>query len=263
MTIVLSKKYWLRIIVLLTLSPAVLADQLTLRVGVDLTYPPFQSAEKTGHPEGFDIDVTNAICKSINAKCDYVVNTFDAQIPALLAKKIDVISPLGVTLKRMKAIDFSDYVFHVPTQLVARKDLSLYPQADKLRGKNIAVQQGSIQEAYANKYWLPAGVNIKSYPDQDAIYQDLYAGRVDGALSPSVGIMFGFLKTPEGQNFELKGPEVTDDNLFSAGSAYGIRKNDDQTKRLINKGIQNIINDGTFEKLKKRYFGNIDLSVKK
>lgn len=92
----------------------------------------------------------------------------------------------------MKAIDFSDYVFHVPTQLVARKDLSLYPQADKLRGKNIAVQQGSIQEAYANKYWLPAGVNIKSYPDQDAIYQDLYAGRVDGALSPSVGIMFGF-----------------------------------------------------------------------
>lgn len=163
----------------------------------------------------------------------------------------------------MKAIDFSDYVFHVPTQLVARKDLSLYPQADKLRGKNIAVQQGSIQEAYANKYWLPAGVNIKSYPDQDAIYQDLYAGRVDGALSPSVGITFGFLKTQEGQDFELKGPEVTDDNLFSAGSAYGIRKNDDQTKRLINKGIQNIINDGTFEKLKKSYFGNIDLNVKK
>ncbi|MGP2463641.1 transporter substrate-binding domain-containing protein [Pantoea ananatis] len=257
-----SIKNWLPLIVILSLSPVVLANQLTLRVGVDLTYPPFQSTDKTGHPAGFEIDLTNALCKSINAKCDYVVNTFDAQIPALLAKKIDVISPLGVTSKRMKSIDFSDYVFHVPTQLVGRKNLYLFPRADELRGKNIAVQQGSIQEAYANKYWLPAGVNIKSYPDQDAIYQDLHAGRVDGSLSPSVGITFGFLQTPEGKDFELKGPEVTDDNLFSAGSAYGIRKNDEQTKRLINTGLQNIINDGTYQKLKNRYFGNIDLSVK-
>lgn len=99
MIIVLSKNNWLRIIVLLTLSPAVLADRLTLRVGVDLTYPPFQSAEKTGQPEGFDIDVTNAICKSINAKCDYVVNTFDAQIPALLAKKLMLFPPRRHTKK--------------------------------------------------------------------------------------------------------------------------------------------------------------------
>ncbi|AXU94807.1 transporter substrate-binding domain-containing protein [Rouxiella badensis] len=258
----LTKKNWFRVFVLVTLSPVVFASQPALRFGVDLTYPPFQSTDKTGHPAGFEIDVTDALCKSIDAKCDYVINTFDAQIPALLAKKIDVISPLGVTPKRMKAIDFSNYVFHVPTQLVARKSANLLPQSDVLKGKIIAVQQGSIQEAYANKYWLQAGVNIKSYPDQDAIYQDLYAGRVDGALSPSVGIMFGFLQTPEGKDFELKGPEVTDADLFSAGSAYGIRKNDEQTRKLINQGLQNIIKNGMYEKIKKRYFGDLDLSVK-
>lgn len=66
-TSVFSIKNWLPFIVILSLSPVVFANQLSLRVGVDLTYPPFQSTDKTGHPAGFEIDLTNALCKSINA----------------------------------------------------------------------------------------------------------------------------------------------------------------------------------------------------
>lgn len=79
---------------------AVYAAQDVIRVGADLANPPFQSKDKNGHPTGFDIDVTNALCRSINAKCDYVVNTFDAQIPSLLSRKTDIILPLGVTEKK-------------------------------------------------------------------------------------------------------------------------------------------------------------------
>ncbi|MEQ4512874.1 MAG: transporter substrate-binding domain-containing protein [Dickeya sp.] len=249
-------------IILLAASPVVFARQGVIRIGVDLAYSPFQTRDVNGNPAGFDIDITDAICKSVNAKCDYIVNTFDAQIPALLARKIDVISPLAVTPKRKEAIDFSHYLFHIPTRFVARKGSSLLPQVDKLRGKSIAVQQGTIQETYANKYWLPAGVNVKSYPDQDAIYEDLRAGRVDGALCPSVSLIFSFLQTPQGKDFELKGPEITDDGLFSIGSAYGIRKGDTETQQLLNQGLQNIINDGTFLRIKTRYFRDTDLSVK-
>ncbi|ACT08146.1 extracellular solute-binding protein family 3 [Dickeya chrysanthemi Ech1591] len=252
----------LKIIVIFTISPFAFAKQDVIRIGVDLTFPPFQMRDEHGNPAGFDIDITDAICKSVNAKCDYIVNTFDAQIPALLAKKIDVISPLGVTKKRKESIGFSDYAFHLPTRFVARKETNLLPQADMLRGKNIAVQQGTIQEAYANKHWLPAGVNVITYPDQEAIYEDLYAGRVDGALCPSVALTFGFLQTPEGKDFELKGPEVTDTDLFSIGSAYGIRKDDTDTKEMLNLGLKNIMNNGEFSRIKKRYFGDIDLSVK-
>ncbi|MEQ9864419.1 ABC transporter substrate-binding protein [Pectobacterium colocasium] len=252
----------LKFVAIFSISPFVFAKSDILRIGVDLTYPPFQSLDKNGNPSGFDIEVTDAICQSINAKCDYIVNTFDSQIPALLAKKIDIIVPLGVTRKRKESIDFSDYVFHVPTKLVARKEANLLPQAELLRGKNIAVQQGTIQEAYANKYWLPAGVIVKSYPDQEAIYEDLYSGRIEGALCPSVAVEFGFLKTPQGKNFELKGPEVTDADLFSLGSAYGIRKEDTKTKQLINQGLKDIVQKGLYAKIQKRYFGDIDLSVK-
>ncbi|HAK6119960.1 TPA: transporter substrate-binding domain-containing protein [Salmonella enterica] len=233
-----------------------------LRIGADLSNPPFQYSGKGGKPGGFEIDVTNAVCKSVSIKCTYVINTLDAQIPALLARKVDVILPLGVTQKRKNAIDFSRYVFHLPTRLVARKESHLLPRAESIRGKRIAVQQGSIQEIYAEKYWQPEGVAIKNYPDLEAIYEDLYAGRVDGALAPSVAVTYGFLQTPQGKDFELKGPEVTDADLFSKGSAYGIRQGDSETKQLINRGLETIIHNGIYSGIQKHYFGDQDLSGK-
>lgn len=253
-----------RVVMLATLAlccSSALAAGQTLRVGADLTYPPFQYRDVNGKPTGFEIDITNAVCKAIAVKCEYVVSSFDAEIPSLMAKKVDFISPLGATIKRKKSIDFSDFIYHVPSQLVARKGSDLQPTPESLRGKNIAVQQGSIQEMYANKYWAPAGVEIKTYPDQDVIYQDLAAGRLDGALSPAVAIAFGFLQKPEGKEFALTGPEVRDDVLFSIGSAYGVRKGDEKTQKMLNEGLAKIMADGTWQKIKQHYFGNIAMRV--
>lgn len=162
---------------LFMLATAGHAEPKLLRVGVDLTNPPLQVRDQHGNPTGFVIDITNALCQAINAKCHYVVNSFDAQIPELLARKVDFIMPLGVTPKRRASIAFSRYVYHDPTVLVARKAVNLLPQVTRLQGKNIAVEQGSIQETWANTWWLPAGVVIKSYPDMASIYLDLVAGR--------------------------------------------------------------------------------------
>lgn len=240
---------------------AALAAGQTLRVAADLAYPPFQFRDQNGKPSGFEIDITNAVCQAVQVKCDYVVSSFDAEIPSLVAKKVDFISPLGATTKRRQSIDFSDYIFHVPTQLVARKGSNLLPDAATLQGKRIAVQQGSIQEMYANKYWAAKGVEIVMYPDQDMIYQDLVSGRLDGALCPAVAVSHGFLNTPEGKDFALVGGEVRDDVLFSIGSAYGVRKGDDKTRELLNIGLAKIMADGTWDKIKQHYFGDIDMKV--
>nr|WP_129952982.1 transporter substrate-binding domain-containing protein [Rahnella sp. RFA10(1/100)] len=237
------------------------AEGETLRVGADLSYPPFQFRDAAGTPTGFEIDVTNAICKEMKVKCDYVVSSFDAEIPSLIAKKVDFISPQGATEKRCKVIDFSDFVYHIPTKLVVQKGSPLLPTPESLQGKRIAVQQGSIQEMYANTFWQPKGVDVVAYADQDTIYQDLVAGRLDGALSPAVAVTFGFLNKPEGRNFTLTGPEVRDDKLFSIGSSYGLRKGDDHIKKLLNDGLAKIMADGTWEKIKTHYFGPLDISV--
>ncbi|TKI04605.1 transporter substrate-binding domain-containing protein [Martelella alba] len=236
-----------------------LAD--TLRVAADLSYPPFQYRDSQGKPAGFEIDITNAVCAAIGAKCQYVAVSFDSEIPALLAKKVDFISPQGATKKRRQVIDFSHFIYHIPTQLVARKGSGLLPDAAKLQGKRIAVQQGTIQEMYANQYWAPHGVEVVPYADQDTIYQDLVAGRLDGALSPAVAVTFGFLAKPEGKDFALVGREVRDSTLFSIGSAYGLRKGDTPLEQRLNQGLDKIMANGTWDKIKQRYFGDIAMKV--
>ncbi len=241
-------------------SPLFAANNI-LRVAADLSYPPFQYRDTSGRPTGFEIDITNAVCKAVNITCEYVVSSFDAEIPSLMAKKVDFISPLGATEKRRKSIDFSDFIYHIPTKLVARKGSNLQPDAVSLQGKHIAVQQGSIQEMYVNQFWAPKGVDIVMYADQDSIYQDLAAGRLDGALSPGVAVTYGFLNKPEGKDFVLTGPEVRDDKLFSIGSAYGVRKGDEKTQKLLNEGLAKIMADGTWERVKQHYFGDLEMKV--
>ncbi|PIJ48442.1 ABC transporter substrate-binding protein [Erwinia sp. OLTSP20] len=245
---------------LLTGTSQALAEE-TLRVAADLAYPPFQFRDNNGQPGGFEIDITRAVCKAINVKCEFVVSSFDAEIPSLLARKVDFISPLGATEKRRQSIDFSNFIFHIPTKLVARKDSGLLPTVASLRGKQIAVQQGSIQEMYANQYWAPQGINVMHYADADAIYQDLAAGRLDGALSPGVAVTFGFLNKPEGKDFALVGPEVRDDKLFSLGSAYGVRKGNSVLLKRLNDGLTKIMADGTWQKIKQHYFGDLEMKV--
>lgn len=114
---------------LFMLATAGYVEAKVLRVGVDLTNPPLQVRDQHGNPAGFVIDITNALCEAINTKCHYVVNSFDAQIPELLARKVDFIMPLGVTPKRRTSIAFSHYVYHDPTVLVARKTVNVLPQA--------------------------------------------------------------------------------------------------------------------------------------
>ncbi len=245
----------------LLLSTSCFSAEKTLRVAADLSYPPFQSRDPSGNPAGFEIDLTNAICQAVQVKCTYVISSFDAEIPALLSKKVDFISPLGATIKRKKSIDFSDYLYHAPSKLVARKNSGLLPDVASLQGKHIGVLQGSIQEMYARQYWVPKGIDVVTYPDQDSIYQDLEAGRLDASLVPGAAVTYGFLNKPAGKDFALLGPEVTDDKLFSTGSAYGIRKGDTSTQALLNEGIQKIIANGQWEKIKQHYFGNLEMKV--
>ena len=92
---------------------------------------------------------------------------------------------------------------------------------------------------------------------QDTIIEDLTAGRLDAALSPAVAVTYGFLNKPQGKDFTLPRPEVRDDKLFSVGSSFGVRKGDDKTKALLDQGLAKIVADGTWDKIRVKYFGDL------
>ncbi|MBB4513758.1 ABC transporter substrate-binding protein [Paraburkholderia fungorum] len=234
---------------------AIAKDWSTVRFGVDASYPPFESKSADGKLVGFDIDLGNEICRRLNAQCVWVENAFDGMIPALKGRKFDgVLSTMSMTPARQTQIAFSSKVFRIPTRLVAKKGSTLLPTPQALVGKRIGVEQGSIQETYAKTYWEPAGAVIASYQDQDLVYSDLIAGRIDGSLQNAVQAEVGFLHTPRGKDFAFAGNPLYDAKTLGSGTAIGLRKEDTDLKAKIDKAIADIRADGTYDRIAKKYF---------
>ncbi|WP_226052732.1 lysine/arginine/ornithine ABC transporter substrate-binding protein ArgT [Dickeya chrysanthemi] len=226
-----------------------------IKIGTDPTYAPFESKDASGQLVGFDIDLAKELCKRIQANCTFVESDFDALIPSLKAKKIDaIISSLSITEKRQQEIAFTDKLYAANARLIAKKVSPIQPTLDALKGKRVGVLQASTQEAYANQYWQPKGVDVVAYQNQDLIYADLTSGRIDTAFQDEVAGSEGFLKQAAGKDYVFAGPAVKDDKLFGVGTGMGLRKNETELKAALDKAFADMRKDGTYDKLAKKYF---------
>ena len=230
-------------------------DGDSIRFGVDPSYAPFESKNASGKLVGFDIDLGEAICQHAHAKCVWVESDFDGMIPALQARKFDgILSSMMITPKRAQEISFSNKLYAAQSRLIVKKGSPLKPTAESLANKKVGVQQGTAEETYAKTYWKPKNVEVISYQNQDLVYADLKLGRLDASLQDSVQAALGFLKTPGGAGFAFSGPALKDTEILGAGTAIGMRKNDADLNRRVNDAISAIRQDGTYERLQKKYF---------
>ncbi|MGY6241532.1 ABC transporter substrate-binding protein (plasmid) [Burkholderia ambifaria] len=237
------------------------ADLKIIRIGVEAAYPPFESKSASGQLQGFDIDLGNALCAQIKAKCQWVENSFDGLIPALQARKFDVIdSAMNINAKRAQQVDFTHPMYLTPAQLVARKGSKLLPTADALAGHSVGVLQGSIQEQYAKQMWATKNVNVVSYQTQDAVYADLTAGRIDATFVDATAASLGFLNQPNGKGFAFAGGPVVDAKIIGSGVGLAVRKGDNELREALNNAFGELQRNGIYQKLLKKYF-TVDLAV--
>ena len=241
-----------------TAGSALAKEYKELRFGVDPTYAPFESKAADGNLVGFDIDLGNAICAELKVKCKWVESDFDGMIPGLKANKFDgVLSSMSVTPAREKVIDFSSELFSSPTVLVFKKGAAIDTDPASLKGKKVGYGQGTTQEAYAKAVLDKAGVETLAYANQDQVYADLVSGRLDASIQDMLQAQMGFLKSPQGADFQVSWP--IDSELMPAKTAVGITKGNQELKALLDKGIKTLHDNGTYAAVKQKYFGDLNL----
>lgn len=233
-----------------------------LRVAIDPTYEPFTYKTADGKPTGFDIDIANALCEHLQRKCVFVEQVWDSMIPGLMAKKYDVIiSSMGITEERLTQIDFTDRYYSTPSRIVLKKTVP-FDGVASLKGKRIGVGKSTIQEKYALGELKIAGAHVVSYEAQSQVYLDIASGRLDGTVADYVEVMGGFLGKPEGQAYQLVGPDLDDPKYFGIGSGIALRKGDPALKNALNAGIRAIRANGVYKTINDKYFakyGNLDV----
>jgi len=229
-------------------------DWKKVRIGVEGAYPPFSYTKPNGDLAGFDIDIAKALGEAMGAEVTLVAQDWDGIIPALLAKKYDaIIASMSITEERKKKVAFSNKYYQTPAKFIVKKGAITDFSKETIKGKKVGVQRATIHDRYLTDNY-GKDVEIKRYGTQDEAYLDLTAGRVDMLLADSVALSDGFLKKPEGADYQFIGPDLNDPKWFGDGAGIAIRKGDTDLVEKFNMAIEKIRSDGTYKKIQDKYF---------
>ena len=224
-----------------------------VRVAMEGGYPPFSVVAPDGKVTGFDADIAAEICRRMQVTCTQVQVEFDAMIPSLRAKKVDaIVASMSITPERRKAVAFTDKYYNTPARVVTRADAKFEISPAGLKGRRIGVQRNTIHDRYATATFQ--GSEIVRYSKQDEVFLDLVNGRLDATLADVVAADQGFLKTPKGQGFAMRGPSYDDPAFFGVGAGIALRKDDTALLLSMNAALAALRADGTYKRLNDKYF---------
>lgn len=235
------------------------ADKMKLTVATEGAYPPYNLVAADGTLQGFDVDFAHAICEKINADCTIIKQDWDGMIPALMAKKFDlIVASMGILPEREEKIDFSIPYYQSPTALVATKASGIKANADgtidlaSLKGKKLGVQRATAYESFAHKTWPDVTVTV--YDSSQSADLDMTAGRIDARFDDFIVLSTGIMKSDQAADFVRVGKILSEKDFGSKGEGIGIRKGETALKDAVNKAILDMRADGTYKTINDKYF---------
>jgi len=100
-------------------------DDDVLRVGMDLSYPPFETVNTSNVPEGISVDIAKAFGEFIGREVEIVNTDFGSIIPAIQSGEIDIaIASMSITPAREESVDFSNPYFYFKIISLVNKDFA-------------------------------------------------------------------------------------------------------------------------------------------
>lgn len=165
----------------------------TLKVGMEISYPPFESYDGD-KVVGFDPEVSSALAKQLgNAQVQFVDTRFPNLILGLNANRFDtIISGMYITDERTKQAEAIAYA-RVGAAIMVRSDSTGKPQTpEDLCGLKVGLQQGTnwinqlkaVSADYCAKQ-NKGEIAISEYPTTAEASQALVSGNIQAHLEIS------------------------------------------------------------------------------
>ncbi len=218
-----------------------------ITVASNIAYPPFESSPRGG-PRGFDIDLMNEIGKRAGFEVEYENVRFDSLLRGLDTDLFDAaISAMTITKEREQQIDFSDPYFNADQALLVASD-SEVQSIDDLAEAPVGVQAGSTGQIKAEDLLDDEQIGeIMPYRTIGDAFVALEGGKVEGVIYDLSAAHRKIVES--GGEIRFVGP-------ISTGEQYGIAfPKDSPLVDPVNQALAEIKDDGTYEKLYKKWIG--------
>ncbi|EID0033556.1 transporter substrate-binding domain-containing protein [Vibrio alginolyticus] len=225
----------------------------TLRVGMS-TFVPWAMRNKQGELIGFEIDVAKRLAQDSGLKVEFVPTAWDGIIPALLAKKFDVIiGGMSVTPERSKSVLFTEPYSHSGVQVAANKELasgfSEFSDFDSRRIK-IAARRGAFTVQVARETFPKA--KILQFDDDAQAFQEVLNGNAHAVIASS----------PKPEHETVKHSDKLflpfSERLSQGNEAFAVRLGEEDKKAFFNKWIEARTQDGWLKQRYEYWFSTLD-----
>lgn len=249
----LTKKIGILYIALLMAMLPALAMAKTVVVGIEPAYAPWAYVED-GKYKGIAPDALRAMAKQQGFDVEFKSLPFSSLIPALVAKKIDVVATaLTVSKKRAEKIDFTIPWWRVDMSLIVNKSNDKNIVTGLCCGARVGTMTGTTELQWLKNQLQgnDVDINIHTYSEATTGVQDLMVGRLDSFLadaSPAEGFVSHYPdKLRIAGTVKANPPDVY---------ALGVRKGDTDLLALLNKAEIKLYKSGEWAKVIHKYSPN-------
>lgn len=220
---------------------------LTAAANVD--YAPFEFYDENNEPIGFDVDLWSAICDKMGYEANFVHFPWDGLISGIQADKFDaIVADMEITDERKESVLFTEPYFY-ETIGIAKQAGTDYKEISDLKGQTVGLQTGTVAETWAKEH--KDEINAKEFTTYETMadaLMDLEVGRTAAVINNGPYIQY---QSTIDEKIEVM--DIIDDNPINCGIAFN--KDDQKLCDQVNDTLKELIADGTYQKLYKKWFG--------
>ncbi|MBA3446722.1 MAG: transporter substrate-binding domain-containing protein [Pseudaminobacter sp.] len=219
-----------------------------MKIAMTGQYPPFNFVNDKNEVVGFDASIGMAIAERLGVKGTIVTTAWDGIIAGLLANKFDtIVGSMTITPEREKAVDFVGPYYHAGRGVFVNES-SEVKSLEELKGKTLGVTLGETHEKWAREQ---GGWDIRTYKGLPELFLELNAGRVDAIVVDNIPVAVAVKET----GAKIRQLETPDIEGGSVAIGIAIRKDNPELKAAMQKALDEIMADGTYEKIAMEWVG--------
>jgi polar amino acid transport system substrate-binding protein len=220
-----------------------------LVIGLDVGTNPYVIANPDGTITGFNIELVTELAKRLGRPGIQVVDQqFSGIFAGLEAKRYEFIAaPVTLTKERSDHMLFVQGYLDTDYQFLVRRDGADIASLNDLKGKTIAVNNGSAYDTWLTQNADKYGFKVERYGKTGDAYQAVLARRDEAALSDNGNARYAAAK-----NQQLKASLLIKTGLVFS---WAFRKDDDATRKRVDQTLKCMKLDGTLAKIFKTWFG--------
>lgn len=214
-----------------------------LVVAMELAYPPFETKDSAGEPEGVSVDFVRDFADAYGYDLTIENTAFDGLIPMLQTGKADALmSSMTITEDRKQSVDFSDPYARAQLAILANAASQIEDIEDLNQpGRVVAVKTGSTGDVFATKNLTEA--KIVRLADESACVTEVIQGKADGFLYDQLTIYRNQARNPDTTTavfIPFQDPEYW---------GIAVAKGNDKLREQFNQFIADYQENGGFDRL--------------